>query len=474
MDLNIDQEAVDGLQALGTFANGCEGSRNQVSNNQTSAPWAIGLRDGVMHLYFSLRYYNYQNAKVYAFARLSNALNICATLKCNLIAVDEYIAAIDRGECVEILDLQFWNLMTGFPAYEGSRLEKYLLSKNASLKDYNVVIDKCIEGRLNDTRDIHNFLKEGIEELMFKLAIAQEKLFKVNPSFYIGLYEEEKKRFNLGSVTPAYNFWRLSVPVLNYLEVKKKQTLTVADFIKWGGLRHAADPSNEDLEKVYEEKVKQFMPHNYEYPIDFKQRCAVVRKYLYWNGELLFINKAKMAWYMHRYYYKMTDVEFKKIFELEDMLSLINEDMKSCTETEKKDEKNEECGDIINDVVGACFRNVSEFVHDKVMKIVNTYYLGSAVNLTLIETTFYDHNLLKKRNAHKALIKALMVWGAIPVLDEKEIIKITNGMAYKMGQLPTNGYKEWDGNIYFNEKKVCSDIGKDLGPTITYHRKTED
>ena len=47
-------------------------------------------------------------------------------------------------------------------------------------------------------------------------------------------------------------------------------------------------------------------------------------------------------------------------------------------------------------------------------------------------------------------------------------------MAYKMGQLPTNGYKEWDGNIYFNEKKVCSDIGKDLGPTITYHRKTED
>ena len=55
-----------------------------------------------------------------------------------------------------------------------------------------------------------------------------------------------------------------------------------------------------------------------------------------------------------------------------------------------------------------------------------------------------------------------------------QIIKITNGMAYKMGQLPTNGYKEWDGNIYFNEKKVCSDIGKDLGPTIPYHRKTED
>jgi hypothetical protein len=474
MDLNINQEAADGLISWGTFTVDSEGSRKIELKNKTYAINKLGLRDGMMNLYYSLRFYNYEAHTDYAIARLSHTLTICAILKCNLKALDDYIEALDRNECVEVLDLQFWNLMNNFPRYEGSILEKNLLSKNASLKDYNVVIDKCIEGRLNDTRDIHNFLKEGIEELMFKLAIAQEKLFKVNPSFYIGLYEEEKKRFNLGSVTPAYNFWRLSVPVLNYLEVKKKQTLTVADFVKWGGLRHAADPSNEDLEKVYEEKVKQFMPHNYEYPIDFKQRCAVVRKYLYWNGELLFINKAKMAWYMHRYYYLMTDDEFLEIFKLEDMLSLINEDMKSCTETEKKDEKNEECGDIINDVVGACFRNVSEFVHDKVMKIVNTYYLGSAVNLTLIETTFYDHNLLKKRNAHKALIKALMVWGAIPVLDEKEIIKITNGMAYKMGQLPTNGYKEWDGNIYFNEKKVCSDIGKVLGPTITYHRKTED
>ena len=323
MDLNINQEAVDGLQALGTFANGCEGSRKIELKNKTYAINKLGLRDGMMNLYYSLRFYNYEAHTDYAIARLSHTLTICAILKCNLKALDDYIEALDRNECVEVLDLQFWNLMNNFPRYEGSILEKNLLSKNASLKDYNVVIDKCIEGRLNDTRDIHNFLKEGIEELMFKLAIAQEKLFKVNPSFYIGLYEEEKKRFNLGSVTPAYNFWRLSVPVLNYLEVKKKQTLTVADFVKWGGLRHAADPSNEDLEKVYEEKVKQFMPHNYEYPIDFKQRCAVVRKYLYWNGELLFINKAKMAWYMHRYYYLMTDDEFLEIFKLEDMLSFL-------------------------------------------------------------------------------------------------------------------------------------------------------
>ena len=315
------------LQGMGTLDADRASSRETELINRSNSAKKLGLRDGMMHLYYTLRYYNYESHTYYAVARLSSALDICATLKCNLRAMDAYIEALDRNECVEILDKEFWDVMNSFPQYEGSLLEQNLLSKNVSLKDHNLDNDKCIESCIKDTKDIHRFLKEGIEKLLGKLAIAQNKLFHVDPKFYINLYEEEKKRFNLSYVIPAYNIWRLDVLDLIFDEEKKKQTKTVADFVKWGGLRHAADPSNEDLEKVYEEKVKQFMPHNYEYPIDFKQRCAVVRKYLYWNGELRFINKAKMAWYMHRYYYKMTDVEFKKIFELEMMLSLINEDL---------------------------------------------------------------------------------------------------------------------------------------------------
>ena len=46
-------------------------------------------------------------------------------------------------------------------------------------------------------------------------------------------------------------------------------------------------------------------------------------------------------------------------------------------------------------------------------------------------------------------------------------------MASKMHTLPTNGYMEWDSSIYFNDKKTCQDIGKDLGEKIKYSRKKE-
>lgn len=121
--------------------------------------------------------------------------------------------------------------------------------------------------------------------------------------------------------------------------------------------------------------------------------------------------------------------------------------------------------------IGECFRNASEFVRLLVTDIVTDYYLGSAANLALIETALYDHNLLFKRNRHKALVKSLMAWGAIASASEQEISKMTNSMAYKMRCLPPSGYKEWKDDAFVNDRKTCSDIGAKLGPTIPYSRK---
>lgn len=124
--------------------------------------------------------------------------------------------------------------------------------------------------------------------------------------------------------------------------------------------------------------------------------------------------------------------------------------------------------------IGECFRNASEFVRQRALAVVNDYYLGSAANLALIETTLYDHNLLIKRNKHTAFVKSLMAWGAIAPANEETIAKIANSIAYKMRTLPASGYKDWNGKDFVNDKKTCSDIGKALGQTIPYSRKKED
>ena len=122
---------------------------------------------------------------------------------------------------------------------------------------------------------------------------------------------------------------------------------------------------------------------------------------------------------------------------------------------------------------GDCFKFMNDFIKQKVETVVNTYYQGNAANLALIEITFFDHNLLKKRNAHTALINCLCDWGTIGPFSKAEIKKIMTAMSNKMYALPDDGYVEWNGKAYVNDKKTCQDIGKDLGDTIKYSRKKE-
>ena len=124
--------------------------------------------------------------------------------------------------------------------------------------------------------------------------------------------------------------------------------------------------------------------------------------------------------------------------------------------------------------VAKCFKFANDYVKQKLRIIVSNYYQGIAANLALIEVALFDHNLLNKRNAHTALLKALMAWDMIDQLSDEELKKTTNGMANKLGFLPSAGYMEWNDKNYVNDKKTCMDRGKDLGSTMPYSRKKEE
>ena len=153
------------------------------------------------------------------------------------------------------------------------------------------------------------------------------------------------------------------------------------------------------------------------------------------------------------------DEEFKKLFG---------------KVTEKEQEKTTNDKQETLDPVAKCFKFPNDFVKQKVKTIVNDYHQGIAANLALIEVTLFDHNQLKKRNAHTAFLKALMAWDIIDQLSDDELKKTTNGMAYKLGSLPSSGYMEWDDQQYVNDKKTCTDIGKAIGSTMPYSRKKEE
>lgn len=139
-------------------------------------------------------------------------------------------------------------------------------------------------------------------------------------------------------------------------------------------------------------------------------------------------------------------------------------------DVEKEQPKDNDEDDDSLALIKKCFKVVNDFVKEKVETVVNKHYQSSAANMALIEVTLFDHNLLKKRNAHTPLLRALVAWGIIDSLSNKEMKKAASGMAVKMHSLPTCGYGEWDGTMFTNDKKTCTDMGKELGPTIPYCR----
>ena len=141
-------------------------------------------------------------------------------------------------------------------------------------------------------------------------------------------------------------------------------------------------------------------------------------------------------------------------------------------EVEEESPQDDEKDDAMA-LVAKSFKFPNDFIKQKVKAIVNDYYHGIAANLALIEVTLFDHNQLKKRNAHAALLKSLIAWDIIDQLSDEELKKTTNGMANKLGFLPSDGYMEWNAQNFVNDKKTCTDIGKDLGSTIPYRREKE-
>ena len=115
----------------------------------------------------------------------------------------------------------------------------------------------------------------------------------------------------------------------------------------------------------------------------------------------------------------------------------------------------------------SCFRFTSEFTKQQVAAAVKKFYHGEHADLALIETTLYDHGQLKKRNTHTAFIRTLIDWGLIDT--DEGINQILSGIKDKFHRLPKEGYEEWD-NTFLNDKNICIEIGKMLGPTMKYKR----
>ena len=185
--------------------------------------------------------------------------------------------------------------------------------------------------------DIFNKLEEVVNELVDLLKEAKKKTMNAPQGLFSNFYSQQSEQ-NSEPVATAYEEWKMNVGCLTFERLKEKQMLTVADFLKNGILRCAPPPTQREICLVKLDLVKEYLPCDYQLPDDFVSQCAVFRRFISWQGDVLKLDYEVYGKYMFLYSHQLSDDEILKLYRFDRTLMMIHEDI----ERLRKEERNTE------------------------------------------------------------------------------------------------------------------------------------
>lgn len=244
----------------------------------------------------------------------------------------DYVADLKRGVCHEVLGLDF-DMVTNLA---------YWL-KNGKLKsDMEALSDMTLKQRgiefaykgfkPKTTWEFYMAIEQKVAGMVEILKEVQRLIQAAPPSLYANFFLYQKSLVDKRPIEAAHARWRMDVGVQTPDLLKDRQALVVADFLKLKVLRFTQGPSKREIEKVNLDEVRSHLPYGYELPEDFEKCCARFRRFISWDGDILKIDYDKFGKYLFVYYYNLTPAERQAFIELDLMLDLINEDIKSLKE----------------------------------------------------------------------------------------------------------------------------------------------
>ena len=266
------------------------------------------------------------------------ALNYVTRLRQYNEKLREYSEELDHGECKdvfcverEMMKREYWE--------KGGDFKHNLSILNVKLKDDTIVLPLIQANGLSTFDEFTQSIEKGFSEFVLLLNGIRKKVVNAPTSIYGNYYQHQKNRINKEEIVAAYEDWKMNVGKLTFERLKTKQTVQVADFLKWKLLRHLNDPSERELDMVDMKKVRDFLPYSYILPKDFKIQCAKFRCFDSWKGDIIRLDYGSWGKYLFQHYNEMTDDERYAFIELDIMLELINQDLEGLEPETKEDLK---------------------------------------------------------------------------------------------------------------------------------------
>ena len=235
-----------------------------------------------------------------------------------------YLDDLEKGQCKEVLGIDYQKMTSKEYWLRGGSLKKQLsIPGQTLLKDFQ---NDFIFKELLTVDDIFDKLEEAVNELVNLLKEAKKKMMNAPQGLFAYFYHQQSK-LNSEPVATGYEEWKMNVGCLTFERLKEKQTLTVADFLRKGILRYAPPPTRREISLVKLDLVNMFLPCDYQLPDDFVSQCAVFRRFISWQGDVLKLDYEVYGKYMFLYSHQLSDDEILELYRLDRTLMMIHEDI---------------------------------------------------------------------------------------------------------------------------------------------------
>ena len=271
---------------------------------------------------------NYDNLPVGVdIAHVHFSLSLASIITHFNTEIKSYLDDLDKGECKEVFGVDFKRMTKKEYWQKSGGLKRDMIAmKGKTLKDFG--IDYKYNGEeYNSLSEIFQKVEDGINEMIMHLKEAKKKTMNAPIALFGNFYHKLESHQDFEPVITSYQEWKMREGKLTFERLKEMQTKVVADFLIKGILRYLPVPTKRELSQVKLDLVNDYLPYDYELPPSFKEQCALFRRIISWEDDILKIDYDIYGKYLFRYYYQLTPEERQALFVFDKTLQLIHQDM---------------------------------------------------------------------------------------------------------------------------------------------------
>ena len=286
----------------------------------------MNLTEKITELQESLRVYNKLTTHIPE-VRIHFALSIAHLVIDVNKDLEAYLDDLDKRQCKEVIGLELKNLIIKDKWLKGHRVVSDMKNcSEQSLANYSLKLS-IYDMPIMTTLDIIYIIESGIDRMVSLLKACRKRLKDAAKGLYANFFKYQLDKYDKELAAVDYEEWEMKIGKLTFSTLKAKHTMVVADFLNKQVLRLAHPSFPQEDKAVQLEKVKYYLPKNYEITEDFEHYCAIFRRCAKWEGEVLVLDYDVLGKYLFQHYYDLTPEEHDAMFYLVVTLDLVHQSM---------------------------------------------------------------------------------------------------------------------------------------------------